>query len=192
MITFLKNLLQKIKEFLHLSAKPNPARELPPTPVAPKETNGVPFVQIGVITATPDETKKIKQGVALLNKVLATETFKQKVLKTAFTETNGMSSAQIYKLMCAKVVKIDVNVFMGTYYQNHISKTIGYEDQPGVVNINRYFVAEASEFADNIIHEALGHSLGFSHYGVYATSVPYQLNDIYEACVEELFPAEAA
>jgi hypothetical protein len=36
--------------------------------------------------------------------------------------------------------------------------------------------------ADNLIHEAEGHSQGFSHFKVKATSVPYGLNAAFEAC----------
>lgn len=194
--------LSKILTFFkHLfSGGSNPARELPPsdpvvipTPVEiPNETvkivDGVkvPFIVIGEIKAFNSERQNIIEGVAILNKILASDLFKQKVLKAQFTETNGLPNAAIYKLFCSKIQKVDVNVFLGSKYQNHISKTIGYETEPGVVNVNRFFVSTPLEFADNIIHEVMGHSFGFSHFQDKSTSVPYVLNTIFEECCAEM------
>jgi hypothetical protein len=36
--------------------------------------------------------------------------------------------------------------------------------------------------ADNLIHEAEGHSQGFHHYQVMSTSQPYGMNYAYEGC----------
>lgn len=194
--------LSKILTFFkHLfSGGSNPARELPPVDpvvIPPVEESpeptvkivdgvAVPFVKIGNIKAFNSERQNILEGVDILNRVLATDLFKQKVLKAQFTETRGLPNPAIYKLFCSKIQTVDVNVFLGSKYQNHISKTIGYETEPGVVNVNRFFVSTPLEFADNIIHEVLGHSFGFSHYQYKGSSVPYVLNTIFEECCAEM------
>lgn len=194
---FFKNLLLKISQFLHLSAKPNPARVDPPQapePITPViiDAHPTPKVILGTVDATGSEIKKIKEGIELLNRAMSTASFKQKVLAAKFTETNDLSNQQIYDHLCANPITINVSVYTGSYVDNHFNHTIGYEDEPGTVHINRYFVFSAYEFADNIIHEAEGHSQGFSHYGVMATSVPYVLNDIFEECCAEMGILDAA
>ncbi len=144
---------------------------------------GVPVLVVDDITgATTAELTMIRDGVALANETMKTKCFKDFVLSASWTETNGLTQAQIYEKLCSVVVTIDVEMFMGTWYQNNVSKTIGYENEPGKVYMNRYFVDTAYDVANNLVHEAEGHSQGFSHYGVKATSVPYGLNDAFEAC----------
>lgn len=187
----MKTLILKILQFLHLSAKkPNPAPVSPPA--LPQEApgpvfhTGYPTVILGKIDATADEEKAIRDGVILLNHVMTKQSFKDKVLAAQFTETNGLSNAQIYQKLCDNPITIDVNVYSGSYIANHFNHTVGYETVPGIVNVNRYFVSTPYEFADNIIHEAMGHSQGFSHFTVKETSVPYTLNRIFEAVCKEL------
>jgi hypothetical protein len=144
---------------------------------------GVPFIEVDTVTgATADEVIMLAEGVALANQTMATPCFKDAVLSANWTETNGLSQAEIWDQLCSGTVHVRVEMYLGTWYQNHVSKTIGYEDEPGFVHTNRYFVDTAFEVASNIIHEAEGHTQGFSHYGVKATSVPYGLNDAFEAC----------
>jgi hypothetical protein len=179
MLTFLKRLFSF---FRRSYAKPTE-----PTVPAPSTTPELyPKVVLGNVQAFNSEKQNIIQAVELLNKVLASETFHQKVLNREFTETEGLTNAQIYDKFREKAVVIDINVFTGSYVQNHVYRTVGYETVPGVVNINRYFVSTPYQFADNIIHEAIGHSTGFSHLGLKSSSIPYQLNGIFEECVKEM------
>lgn len=147
---------------------------------APK---GVPYIVLGAVTgATAEEGPMIAEGVKLANQAMATACFRDFVLSASWTETNGLSQAQIWEKLCAAPVTVTVDMYLGSWYENHVSKTIGYEKEPGTVHMNRYFVDTAYAVADNIVHEAEGHSQGFSHYSVKATSVPYGLNDAFEAC----------
>jgi hypothetical protein len=164
----------------------NPTRETPPSVVI-TDASGVkiPHVILGTLDCFEKEKVIVYQAFEMLNIVLASETFKQKVLSAKFTETNGKSSQGIYSLLCAQAIKIDIVVFTGSFYQNRVVHTIGYETVPGVVNINRYYVTTPFEFADNIAHE-ICHSIGFSHLQVKETSVPYVMNTIFEECVKEM------
>jgi hypothetical protein len=106
------------------------------------------------------------------------------VLAAQYTENNGFTQAQIWALMASNPVTVDVEMYTGTYKANHVSKTIGYENDPwdGVVHMNRYFVNSAFMVADNLWHEAEGHSQGFHHYGVFSSSDPYGMNYAGEGC----------
>ncbi|MGZ3419013.1 MAG: hypothetical protein ACXVEE_14170 [Polyangiales bacterium] len=148
----------------------------------PIET-GFPVIVVGKITgATGDEPKMIADGVTLVNATMKTSCFRDFVLSASWTETNGLTQAQIYDKLCSGPITVDVDMYMGSWYDNHVTHTVGYEKEPGVVHMNRYYVNTANMVADNLIHEAEGHSQGFRHDGVKATSVPYGLNDAFEAC----------
>ncbi len=129
-----------------------------------------------------DEQAMIAAGVALANATMKTACFRDFVLAAKWTETEGLTQAQIWQKLCSGPVSVSVEMYLGSAYQNYVTKTIGYEDEPGEVHMNRFFVDTAYEVASNIIHEAEGHTQGFSHYGVKSTSVPYGLNDAFEAC----------
>jgi hypothetical protein len=155
------------------------------TAVSPPDAtpHGVPFIILGGITgATTAEEPMIKDGIALANQTMATTCFRDYVLKASWTETNGLTQQQIWDQLCSGPISVVVDMYMGSWYQNNVSKTIGYEDTPGIVHMNRYFVDTAYMVADNVIHEAEGHSQGFRHDGVKSTSVPYGLNAAFEKC----------
>lgn len=157
-----------------------------PTEDAPEPTTGWPTVAVAKITgATGDEPKMVADGVALANATMRTACFRDHVLSASWTETGGLTQAQIWDKLCKGTITVDVDLYMGSWYQNHVTHTVGYENEPGVVHMNRYYVNTAYMVADNIIHEAEGHSQGFTHYGVKATSVPYGLNAAFEACSSE-------
>ena len=142
-----------------------------------------PELAVKIITgATTAERTMIADGVGLANLTMKTPCFKAAVLSARWTETNGLSQAQIYDKLCSGTVSVDADLYTGSWYQNNVSHTVGYENEPGTVHMNRYFVDTAYMVADNLIHEAEGHSQGFSHYAVKSTSVPYGLNAAFEAC----------
>lgn len=142
-----------------------------------------PVLAVNQITgATPDELLMIADGVSLANQTMATDCFRSFVMAASWTETNGLTQAQIWDLLCSNPVTVDLEMYTGSWYDNHVTHTVGYENEPGVVHANRYFVDTAYMVADNLIHEAEGHSQGFSHYGVKETSVPYGLNLAFETC----------
>lgn len=162
------------------SASPGPAPTVSPSPVAIQ----VPRIHVGQITGAQDadELQMIATGAKLANQVMATPCFKAKVLSGQFTESNGLTALQIWAKLASKPVTVAVDMFTGSWKQNHVWKTIGYEDEPGLVHMNRWFVTTAYMVADNLVHEGEGHSQGFSHYQVKATSVPYRLNEFFEVC----------
>lgn len=126
----------------------------------------------------------IQQGLVNVNKVIASDCFRNAVLASNFTENQGLTAAQIWQRLSTRPVSVDVEMYTGTWWENHVEKTIGWEADPwdGIVHMNRYYVTTAYMVGDNLSHEAEGHSQGFTHYQVKATSEPYGMNDIYEKC----------
>lgn len=164
---------------------PTPFLKATPTPVS--NFNDAPRMELGTIIGTESEKTMIRSGLEIDNNILASSCFNVGVLTSNFTETNGLNNQQIYNAFKAHIIKINVTMFSGTWYQNHISKTVGYEldNDPNTCYQNRYYIDNAYDSGSNMLHEA-AHGIGFHHYGVKATSIPYQMNDIYDKCAEEL------
>ena len=76
-------------------------------------------------------------------------------------------------------------MFDGSYMQNYVYRTVGYDIGDGTVYMNRHFVDSSSIAASNILHE-IAHELGFHHDQVKATSIPYGLNNAWDLCSKEL------
>lgn len=148
---------------------------------------GKPFMMIESITGTTaDESKMIVRAVDIANEVMASECFKNRILKTKFTETNGLSNEQIFQKLAKNAITIDVEMFEGDWWDNYFYKVVGIDKGTGVVFMNRFFVKDVLTAASLSIHEAEGHGQGFTHYGTHLTSVPYQMNRIFEECAEAL------
>lgn len=165
------------------SAIPSPSAS--PVPASAETT----LINVGTITgATAAEMSMITAGVALANRMVLTPCYKQWVLAARNTETRGMSQSGIYELQASKPTHIDIEMFNGSYKQNYVWRTVGYENDPfdGVVHMNRHFVKTAYDVGDNVIHEDRGHSLDFRHDYVKSTSVPYGANYAYEGCSNQM------
>jgi hypothetical protein len=160
-----------------------------PTPIVQniKPSNLTPKITLGTVDSNPEEKPMIVEAVEYVNDVIASDCFKKEVLNAKFTETNGLTNDQIFATFQGAIPPIAVTMFDGTWKQNYVYKTIGYEDEgfPNTVFQNRYFVDNAKDSGSNILHE-VAHVLGFHHYDVFATSVPYQMNDFYYSCFDVL------
>lgn len=181
------SLLLSLSVFAHGKARPV-IIEPTPTPsaiVTPAPVLTGAMIQIGEITgASANEIAMIHEGARLANDMLSRKCFKQWVLAANYTENNGLSQSQIFAEVTTIPSKIDVEMYTGSWHANHVSRTVGYENDPfdGVVHMNRYFVDSAEMVGDNLIHEDRGHSLEFHHYGAHYTSEPYGMNLAYEGC----------
>lgn len=147
-----------------------------------------PSVMPGAVNCLPAERAMVDAAYADLNKVLSSESFKSKTLAARFTETQGMSNQQVYDLAVNKSpVAVDFTMFTGTWKQNHLWHTMGYEDDnhPNVCFANRHFIRSKEVCASLLLHETM-HILGFHHKHDKATSVPYTMNRIYDAVAAEL------
>ena len=148
---------------------------------------GVPTLRIRAISgATAQEVDRIRQGILLANKVMASTCFREEVLRTDFTENRGLSSAEIYAKLSAQPISLNVDLYMGDDRANFIYRTQGYEREPGTVHVNRFFIKQPRQFASLFMHEGEGHSQGFRHHYMKRTSVPYGMNRIFRTCVDRL------
>lgn len=142
----------------------------------------------GAIDCNPAELPMIQEAYADLNKIVSSTAFEQQVINSAFTETNGMTSQQIYDLIVSSSpITVGFTMFTGSFIQNHITDTMGYEDpaHPGICFANRHFIQSKEVCGSLILHETM-HVIGFAHLGVKATSVPYTMNRIYDIVVQQL------
>lgn len=181
-------LLTSLSLILALTGCVRGVRQETPAPVPSAiPSQGYPQIHVVKITnAIGSELQIIQDGEKLVNKVMQSDCFKTQVLSQTYTESLSLSPSGIYAWLSSRIVEVYVDMYTGSWAANHVYHTIGYENEPGVVHMNRYFVKTAYMVADNLIHEGEGHSQGFSHYGIKATSVPYRMNQIFEACAGEM------
>jgi hypothetical protein len=146
--------------------------------------NKVPVMTLGTTSGLQqNEVEMINDSFVKANQALASECFKDKVLNATFTENNDLTSAQIYTLLVNQPIVVGVEMFSGSFAQNYIYKTMGYDVGDGIAYMNRHFVKDSSTAASVEVHEGEGHGQGFHHYQVFASSVPYQFNDFIDTCI---------
>lgn len=156
-----------------------------PTPTTKKPTDA-PIIGLGAITgASLDENAWITYAVQMANRVLSSDCFENQVNISKYTETNGLTNAQIYNVLTADPLTIKVDVFKGSWVDDYWNRKEGYELEPGTVHINRHFMSGPKFIASLILHE-VAHVKGFTHYGVKSTSVPYGQNEVWDVCSLEV------
>lgn len=128
----------------------------------------------------PEQLKHLEQSRALLEKVVNSEEFKQRVIhftyqgRETFVQNNGLSNLEIYQKIMAGAEQwpapTPVNQAMDLFLQLYTSgwsgrNVIGYTNpKTSTIYMNTYFYNEATpaETAANMIHEWL-HKVGFDH-----------------------------
>lgn len=137
---------------------------------------------------TPDDTELLEQAVALISEVTATKRFADLLMAAPLTETQGKANAQVLQdIDCARL-QVSINL-----YDSWWSKVIGWTTLQGnIIHVNRKYFHGVVSIASNLLHEG-SHILGYTHNGVWATSVPYTLNRIFEqVCMELNFGPQTA
>jgi hypothetical protein len=163
---------------------PAPTSQTSPTPaptVSP--SNDVANVVIGQMkNADVSQQEQIVIAAGYVRQVLTSDCLELGILKTIFTETNGLTNGQIYHKFIDTKHTLNYSFFYGSRWQNYMSKTVGYDIGDGVVYMNSFYVKDAKTIMSLTFHE-LAHGLDFRHDGTKATSVPYKMNEISEACL---------
>ncbi len=151
-------------------------------PVEAPEINGIPGFYLGKVKgAYPNEIEIIKSAVQLVAEVVRSDHFYKQVIAAKFTSTNGKSNLEIYQAFTTRAITVNVAMFTGSFMQNRVYHTVGYDNDDEFVHANRYFVQDANTLGSLIIHE-VAHSLGFHHESASeSTSVPYSMNKIFES-----------
>lgn len=174
---------------------PTPAPAPAPTPTpAPAPTTNVPQAALTFKTNVSylsgfdqSDEAKYDRAVALVKKVVATESFRTKVLNhtfngsKTFANNNGLTNAQIYqsildaaeRLTPTKNNTMDVGVKL--YYTNN--SVVGYTSTNiTYINVNTKFFDSYDEsgVAGNLFHEWL-HKLGYGHDSSATSQRPYSV-----------------
>lgn len=189
-INFFKRIFSRKKV---IAPQPSTPETPEPLPSPPGQNNGseVPangLVQVGDIIAINEEERQMCIGAIVhVRDIIASPFFKEEVLSSKFTSTDGMTNEEIYKKYTDSKLTVNVHMFYGSYYQNHISHTVGYDTpEDDYVNANRYYVQDSATLASLIMHE-LAHALGFHHINKNEdTSVPYMMNKISESVMKKM------
>lgn len=176
-----------------LEHSPPPIEIQLPSPTPSKETTGeIKFpeyksgIKLGKISAAQDQINSIiNPGHIYADEVWRSDCLEDKIIGAKFTETNGLTNVQILDVVNHSAPTVGVVFFYGTYMQNYVWKTMGYENGDGNVYANSFYIDEPKEFGSLELHEIAHDPLGFRHDGVFATSIPYQFNNFFDECVSK-------
>jgi hypothetical protein len=186
--------------------KSAPSPTTPPItpPIVDLGTGGLKVVIHESNNFSNTDLERLEQARVILENVLNTEEFKQKVLhftylgEETFVQNNGYSNLEVYNLIMAGAEQYPkqtpVNHLMDLYTELYYgsSGVIGYTN-PSVPTIymNNYYFSDYTpgEIAGNLIHEWL-HKLGFDHdYNSTARrpyTVPYAIGYIIDDLTSKL------
>ncbi len=164
-------------------------------------TGGVKVVINSATNFNSDQLAHLEASRALLEKIVNTEEFKQRVLhfnfngQEAFYQNNGLTNLQIYhKIMAAaeelpkltaanQTIDLTVQLYTSSWFGRNV---VGYTNpDTSTIYMNTYFYnyATPAGTASNMMHEWM-HKLGFDHdYRSTSNrpySVPYAIGDIVE------------
>lgn len=134
-----------------------------------------------VVNGSTHEKDTIANARSLLETVVGSDIFRQKFLAATLTETLNLTNSGVLQSLDSAVVSITVWM-----YYRWWTKVIGYTYfKTNTIYVNRKFFGGPVSVASNLGHE-ICHILGFPHDKVWATSVPYTFNRIFEETVLEL------
>lgn len=168
--------------------------------IIPDATGGVPNealtfdTNISLVNFSRTREDKILEAAELLQKVVASEEFKDAVFnftfegKRQFVDSGGLSNAQVYQRLLEGAEKLSparnnaMDIIVELYYED--TNTIGYtkpETKKIWINTKYFDRFTPAQVAGNLMHEWL-HKLGFGHDSVYnearSSSVPYAIGYI--------------
>lgn len=148
---------------------------------------GVNFTLGEIKGASQEQIRLAKDSFELFLQIILSPQFKDEILKSTFTSNNGMTNEEIYHHYLDSKATINIQFFYGSFYQNRIAKTVGYDlPNDDFVYVNKYFVNSRYELTSLISHE-LAHSCGFSHQSASeSTSVPYAFGRIFKTIMNQL------
>ena len=144
---------------------------------------------------TTTQTQKMNQAVTILNQVLNSPEFKERVLNFKFVQTNGMNNQQIYDYLMSGAEKFPTQTAANQLADMHLSiyfppwykrftKAVAFTNtsDPYLHIYNSYYnSASVADISETMIHEWT-HKLGFDHdFNATAQrpfSVPYGIGGI--------------
>jgi hypothetical protein len=161
---------------------------------------------IGFVNFTEAEKLKVMKSIELIQKVILTTEFKNKVInfqylkKKEFFDNKGYSNEEIYELVKESFKKFKtkkkrpIDIELELYEDD--TNLVGYtRPDSSKIWINKKFFKKfnLSQIANNILHEWL-HKLGFEHEQKFSPrrkySVPYAVGDILEEVALKNYPTK--
>ncbi len=155
--------------------------------ISPAMLLDYPHVELLSAKGTEEELKKITFAVSTLNEIYRSDCFQREVITRNFSETNGLNNQEIYNVLRSGTIYVNLIMYQGSFIENRVWKTVGFVrgNIPDTIFQNRYFVKDSNSIARNMIHE-IAHLRKFNHYTSFSSSVPYQMNEIFDVCLNEL------
>lgn len=198
---FFKNLYSRI--FHRSEGQPMPPPEtvpsepetIPPDESSSSDETDHPELEIGDIrgTISQEEYNMVVDGFILAREIIYSKEFREEVLQYKFNPrlTNGMNNGQILDLYTSKSMAVKIEMFTGSWWENHRWGTVAYEaNAEGYIRLNRYFVTKPLHVTSTILHE-LAHGFGFTHPKLEKDSVSYGMNEICNIVAKRLGLSEA-
>lgn len=150
-------------------------------------------VKLFYLNGTPERISKVSKAIYLLERVINSEEFKNKVLSSKFSNCGSLSNKQIFEILLygrenfKPIVDYQWDIEVKFYFKR-FSRVIGYT-LPGIsyINCNTKYYDKFSpiEIAGNLAHE-YSHKLGFDHNSANeSSSVPYLIGSIIEELAGE-------
>lgn len=146
----------------------------------------------------PSAQSKLNQAFEILEKVVNSEEFKNKILsRRPFTTNRGFSNEQIYGIFMSGKETLqpdtmgEMNFFLKLYYSNN--RTVGWTNSGiNTININSKFFNRytPSDVAGNLAHEWV-HKIGFDHRSASdVNSAPYAIGYLVSDLGERILKGE--
>jgi hypothetical protein len=162
------------------SVSPEPSPSASPSPqeleIRASSTNGF----------TDSEVTDLNIAMAMMQVIMNGKCFHDGLLAAQMTETLGLTNQEILDRILSgatwwkgpdHIMELELVMYYSKY-----SRTMGYvnTDDPNIY-INYKYYTDPETIGSLLAHE-YSHQEGFTHYGTLATSVPYTINKVFEAC----------
>lgn len=168
------------------------------TPIGPEypvaNVKKVFTVKIVDTNYSPAQKLKLREAEAILAKIFNSEEYKKEILTRKFTNTNGLTNAEIYEKLFAgaeallPAVNYQMDLTVEMYYSRKSTVGYTYPNSLKVMTNSRFHNSySACEVASNLAHE-FTHKMTFGHSSARdKSSLPYSHNDIVKSlCLNSL------
>lgn len=136
-------------------------------------------VKFDVIGGSPAQVRMVADAQVILDDLIPSGNFALSVLAYDYTELGGKTKAQLLNDLRTEM-RVKVIFYDGYFW----SRVVGYTRYlfDSKIFLNQDYIDTVPEACSTLMHEFC-HVLGYAHKKVFATSVPYMMNQIVEKLV---------